>query len=91
MQEEELTGDALLAHDADYVRSATAAVYYAYPSQALPRFLVPEHDATGLRFTLRLLSSEWGRIGSLIRVLLRIPGAASLMRALLFERTNIKP
>jgi hypothetical protein len=91
MQKKDVTGDALLAHDADYVRGTSAAVYYAYPSKALPRFLVPETDAVGLRFALRLLTSEWRRAGYVLRIALRVPGVAFLMRTLLFERVTVYP
>lgn len=91
MQEKELTGDALLALDADYVRGTALQVYYAYPSAKLPRFLVPVHDAVGLHFVLRLLASEWGRAGFVVRALLHVPGAATVMRILLFKRTIVTP
>ncbi len=89
MQEKELTGDALLAKDADYVRGAVSRVYYAYPSARLPQWLVAEGDQSGLRFALRTLSAGRGIIGTLIRVVLRIPGCAAVLRALLFERIRI--
>ncbi len=89
MQEKELTGDALLAHDGDYVRSSAPQAYYAYPSAALPQWLVPEGDLAGLRFALRTLSSGWGTLGALVRLLLRVPGLAKVLRTLLFERTRI--
>lgn len=91
MQEEVVTRDALLARDLDYVRGATPAVYFAYPSKALPRFLVPAGDAAGLRFTLRLLASEWGRVGLIVRTLISIPGVPVLLRTLLFERVIVEP
>jgi hypothetical protein len=89
MQETELTRDALLAKDADYVRGAVSRVYYAYPSARLPQWLVPEGDQAGLRFALRTLSSGWGTVGALVRLFLRIPGVPFVCRALLFERTRI--
>lgn len=91
MQEEVVTRDALLAHDLDYVRGAKPVVYYAYPSKALPRFLVPAGDVAGLRFVLRLLASEWGRVGLVMHALLRVPGASLLLRTLLFERIIVEP
>ncbi len=89
MQEKELTGDALLAHDADYVRSSVSRVYYAYPSSRIPQWLVPAGDHAGLAFALRTLSSGWGRVGACVRILVRIPGFGHIFRALLFERTRI--
>ncbi len=89
MQEKELTGDALLARDADYVRGAESRSYYAYPSARLPQWLVPEGDQAGLHFALRTLSAGRGTVGMLIRFVLRIPGCAIVLRALLFERTHI--
>lgn len=91
MQEEIVTRDALLARDLDYVRGSKSAVYFAYPSKALPRFLVPASDAVGLRFTLRLLASEWGRVGLIVRALITIPGVPVLLRTLLFERITVEP
>jgi hypothetical protein len=84
--QEEVTGDALLARDLEYVRSTTVRTYYAYPSKRLPRFLVPAGDTVGLRFALRLLCAEWGSVGRLIRATLRVPGVPLLARTLLFER-----
>lgn len=89
MQEKELTGDALLAHDADYVRGSVPRVYYAYPSVALPQWLVPEGDEAGLYFALRTLSAGWGSMGAFARILLRIPGVAVVFRTVLFARTRI--
>jgi hypothetical protein len=83
MQEKELTGDALLALDADYVRGATAQVYYAYPSVALPRFLVPRGDTAGLLFAVRMISPT---LGTAIGVLRYIPGVLWCVRVLFFQR-----
>jgi len=91
MQEKELTGDALLAHDADYVRGATAQVYYAYPSATLPRFLVPEHDTAGLVFVVRMMTADRGVLGSVIRALLSVPGVLWCVRTFFFVKTTILP
>jgi hypothetical protein len=89
MQEKELTRDALLAHDADYVRGAVSRVYYAYPSAHLPQWLVPEGDPAGLTFSLRTLSAGWGTVGIMFRFALRIPGVPVVCRTLLFTRMRI--
>lgn len=103
--QEKVTGDALLARDIEYVvpvggrvlrgRAAEAGtsieVYAAYPSVALPRFLVPVRDTAAQRFVLTMMSADKGLVGVLLRVLLAMPGGTTLAFAAIFrERVAIQ-
>lgn len=86
--QEEVTGDALLAKDADYVRGSVARIYYAYPSAKIPRFLVPGGDAAGLLFAIRTINPQWGRVA---RLLAWVPGVLVLVRTVFFTRIEVAP
>lgn len=88
MQKKDVTGDALLAKDADYVRGAVSRVYYAYPSAELPRFLVPLGDRAGLLFAIRTISPP---LGAVVRTLALVPGVLMLVRTFFFTRIEVAP
>ena len=82
MQEKELTGDALLALDAQYVASNIPQEYFAYPSRAVPRFLIPVGDRVAERFVLRMLLAD----RPLLIFLTKVPLISRLFAWLLFRQ-----
>ena len=101
MQKEVKTKDALLAEDVQYITpegrtvvyrgpvskayKIDGDVYIAYPSVALPRFLIPYKDKRAATFILTIMSGDSGFRGLLLRIVVRLPGGIALLRRALFR------